>query len=312
MAIQGFQRHLVILSMTWELVRQNPLNLAAGFWHEYRLFFSNSYYSLYGFAGGENTAVTLAARLGLFGLCGLGLARCAVGALKGTAKSQYAMLLAGALGMLLSVAFVPPGDAYGMRLYAATMPLAALLPAIGVDWISAFLMCRAPAGRFSKIFTPTAPGVDLALSSAFLVLLIAASLVSPLLIRALARAEPAPAVSCPPGQTPAVVDFAPGTWVRVIREDVVQLDWLPEFHAGRFRWNIHGLPDGELVEELDHISIPALLFTAVDRLSNRSLLLIADGYLLPAPPARLALCGTLSQSTAGARYGLFYVQGISR
>jgi hypothetical protein len=47
-------------------------------------------------------------------------------------------------------------------------------------------------------------------------------------------------------------------------------------------------------------------------LSNRSLLLIADGYILPAPPARLALCGVHSLSPAGARYGIFYVRGISR
>ena len=45
----------------------------------------------------------------------------------------YSFLLISIFGIFISVPFVPPGDAHKMRAFAATIPLMALLPAIGVS-----------------------------------------------------------------------------------------------------------------------------------------------------------------------------------
>jgi hypothetical protein len=66
-------------------------------------------------------------------------------------------LLACALGIWLSVPFVPPWDSYMMRVYATTIPLLALFSGFGIQK-SAELFRNLKGGRKQKLEAPNSPG----------------------------------------------------------------------------------------------------------------------------------------------------------
>ncbi len=68
---------------------------------------------------------------------------------------------------------------------------------------------------------------------------------------------------CLAGETPVSMHYAPGNEVRLIRENVLQLDWLPEFHFGRYKIFIHNLPNDEAIEILGKVEPPSTLIARV-------------------------------------------------
>jgi hypothetical protein len=62
---------------------------------------------------------------------------------------------------------------------------------------------------------------------------------------------------CPAGETAVTMHYNAGTSVRLIRESVLQLDWLPEFHYGRYKIFIHNLPNDEAINILSQVEPPA-------------------------------------------------------
>lgn len=73
-----------------------------------------------------------------------GLAVLGAGALVRPWKPASGLLLFAAVGILLSVPFVPPWDADLMRAYAATLPFLAAFPALGLAAVVQRLPCRTP------------------------------------------------------------------------------------------------------------------------------------------------------------------------
>lgn len=124
-------------------------------------------------------------------------------------KPQYLLLIAFGLGLVLSIPFVPPWDSGARgRVYAATVPFVALLPAIGVYWMTGlhktFEAAQCGAVRYHK----AACGLI-----AVWTLLATAG---PIVIHGLGEKMTYPAVECEDGLTKTEITFEPGSYIVLI------------------------------------------------------------------------------------------------
>ena len=134
--LTGNQHYLQVFRYAWEAFLAEPGNFFRGSIYNYRLFFSNSWYSMFGYVLSDVPFITTVARFVLYGLSLLGV----VGFIRKPKDALYRLTVYAFIGILLSVPFVPPGDAHKVRLYAAVLPLIILLPAMGVQTL--YLMLK--------------------------------------------------------------------------------------------------------------------------------------------------------------------------
>ena len=274
---------------------QDPSLALHGALNYWRVFFSSTWYNAYAFVAGENYWVNETARYGMYLLCGLGLLKW----FRNRNDPFAGLAIAGALGVLASVPFVPPTDAYRVRLYAATIPFFILLPGIGV----AFLAEKLPARWFQRESEQAGSFTV----EVFSIVMMVCMLLAPLLQDAGTRPVVAES-ACPVGSTRIVVAFDAGTSVNIQRENVPFLDWMPDYHMSVFRGNAHDLADTHLTGRLASVNPSATLFYALDLVSNREALVIISTDQLPELGSLLYACGTWDESPEVVNYNLFYAE----
>ena len=79
----------------------------------------------------------------------------------------------------------------------------------------------------------------------------------------------------------------------LIREDVLQLDWLPEFHYGRYKMFIHNLPNDEAIDNLDKVEPPATLMLGYDIPTGKRVWMLAGTDQMPDGTASFRCAATL-------------------
>ena len=289
------EQNRAIYKLTIELILQNPALLIQGALQYWKMFFSNTWYNAYSFVAGNNYHVNEVARWSMYFLCGMGVVKWWK-----DRKDEYAslVLLAG-LGVLASVPFVPPTDAYRVRLYAATIPFFGLLPAMGV----AYLRDRLGFRLFPKSM-PEAPQITWMVQ--FSILLLVAVLTTPILIKTNSRPPHLGTESCPSEFNMITIRYDPGTYVNVARESTVFLDWMPNFHVSDFRRGSHSLADINLIQAMETIAPPRTLFYTLDIQTNKETLVIIRTDELPKPGQLVSLCGQWDDDPNVAIYGVFH------
>jgi hypothetical protein len=289
-----------IYRLAIELMIRQPSLLVKGALHFWGMFFSNTWYNAYSFAAGNNYWVNEAARWGLYLLNILGIVKW----LKDRKDPSTNLALFAALGVLASVPFVPPTHAYRVRLYAATIPFFALLPAMGLSWLRE---------RFSRRPAQTAPSDERAghAASILSVVLIMMMTTAPLLIKAEGETPPLPRTVCLPGMDSVVIRFDRGTSVNVLRENIVFLDRMPDFHASVFRRNAHDLADSHLIGTLTSVNPPRTLFYSLDLESNGEALIVAPTGALPQYGIPTRLCGYWEDDPNVGNYRIFYAESAA-
>ncbi|MBK7691789.1 MAG: hypothetical protein IPJ31_11960 [Bacteroidetes bacterium] len=138
-----------IYRLAFELIRNNPSLIISGALFYWKMFFSSTWYNAYAFVAGENYLVNEIARWGMYILSALGIFKW----FRNFRDATASLAVLGALGVLASVPFVPPTDAYRVRLYAATIPFFILLPGMGLS----FLQEKMPV-NFLKPHLKSTPG----------------------------------------------------------------------------------------------------------------------------------------------------------
>lgn len=283
-----------VLAAAFESIRARPLLLVKGILAQYQYLVSNSWYNAYGYLRGDSPALNLIVQVFFFGLAAVGLA----GAWLKRREAHMGLLLALVAGLFLSVPFVPPRDTNRMRAYAAAIPILAVLPAIGADFLIRKFLPR--------FFLPQGnPKTTVQVSTAFSGLLVAILLIGPLLIRQFARPIQPGIHSCPGNAEALEIYFTPGSSINIIPESVFLLDWLPNFHQGRFLNNLHALNEYEFVTEMEHIKAPLTIFPALVLQDNSEAWILADTTRLPQTHGLVTLCGSWHTTTAGRQYRLF-------
>lgn len=296
------ERFEQIFQMSFDLIRKNPMGIVQGSLYQWGLLFSDTWFSVYAYVGGENAEGNRYIHWVLYALCAFAL----VQAVRKRREPLYSFLLTAIIGIFLSVPFVPPGDAHKMRAFAATIPLLALLPAVGLSDLANLVPWKYINEK--PVNEPEYFGLSIysALLTAFMV-------IAPFIaMKAAVKPEVTPA-ACQPGETAVNVHYAPGTSVRLIREDVLQLDWLPEFHYGRYKVFIHNLPNDESIAILSKVEPPATLMLGYDITTGKRVWMLTGTEKMPQDYGILQMCGAFSDTTAPdiLRYGFYYPAAIT-
>lgn len=269
-----------IYCMSFDLIAHNPNLFVEGLLFRWRMFFSNSIYGAFSFIGGENSYINTIALWIMYGLCILGFIKWFLK----PSDCYSGLVVMASIGVLISVPFVPPTDAYRVRLYAASIVIFGILPAMGLT-----LITNHPK---LKIFsTPNLETQNLNVTAWFSALLVIAILCGPLIVKTSSPTPPTLRVTCPAGSDKIAIRFDPGASINIMREKELFLDWMPNFHQGLFNRNAHSLSNMEFINYIETLSPQTSILSSVDYLSYRSALIVIPTDLLPQPRTYLGICG---------------------
>lgn len=289
-----------IYRLAFELILTEPSLIIKGAFFYWRMFFSDSWYNAYAFVAGENYWVNQAARWGMYILGALGIFKW----LKDHKDAYTSLALITALGVLASVPFVPPTDAYRVRLYAATIPFFILLPGMGL----VFLQEKIPTPLLKPNLRNHTEGYLMPISSVILIGLI---LVAPLIVKTTGAPPTVTEPICPPEMEGFVTSFDKGMSINIHRENSVFLDWMPDYHVSIFRRNAHNLPDINLATILKSINPPSTIFYATDIQTGQQALVAVETALLPEPGKIIQMCGDLSYDPEVTPYAIFFAEEVT-
>ncbi len=289
-----------IYKLAFELILSNPLLLVKGAFFYWKMFFSNSWYNAYAFVAGDNYWVNEAARWGMYLLSGLGIYKW----FKSRQDPYASLAVVTALGVLASVPFVPPTDAYRVRLYAATIPFFALLPGMGLSFLKEKFL------KSSTSLDSELPAPGKYLTPVFSSVLIFVLILAPVLLKTNGKLPAAPTTICSPGMDSFFTRLNPGAFVNIQRENSIFIDWMPNFHISLFRRNAHSLPDMNLIAIVESISPLNSIFYGLDLQTGQAAIVVVGTELLPEPGNLIQLCGELSFDPEVTPYTFFFAEEV--
>jgi hypothetical protein len=283
--------------MAFELILHQPGLLVKGALYTWSTLFSNTWYSAYSYVAGENPIVGQIAQWGLFLLCALGIVRW----VSAPADLLNGLVCISALGIFLSVPFLPPTDAYRMRPYAVSIIIFGLLPAMGFLYgLEKLKLPFTEKGQTPISYLPHLLG----LSS----LLLISSLVAPVLLKNTGELPRFQQVTCEGNLDLVSIRFDPGTHFNVIRQRTPGLDWMPDFRVGRFRRNSHNMADPYMIAWTDTVEPGESMFYSLDFQSMKKVLIVTPTDRLPAPDSLWQICGEWETDPTYNLYNIFYAR----
>jgi hypothetical protein len=295
----GVRNPALILRAAERFFLAHPASFAVGAAKAYRDFFSpgSGVFSL-----GSNPADMLVWILGiplsLFGLYRL---------IRPAAASASALFLAGFIGILLSIPFLPPIDG-GIRIYASTMPFVYALPAVGL------------AGLTSKEQAPAAPASTPAYVGILAVALSLITLVVPVLIRFNSPVPGHLMAGCETGKVAYEVVVDRGSYIDLVPDGTAACGNLPEVCLGDFQryTKLNDPSDAQVFDELTSRAAGSTIrvFAANDFYGGRPHLFVVDSERLGLPsnasplrlPANAVIGGCATETLVKGRPSIFDIQ----
>lgn len=296
LALQEPEQSKRIYQLAYELIRTNPMQTVQGALFNWKMLFSDSWYNIYSYVGGENWRINVIARWGMYVLCAIGI----FAAIRDRRDPIQSLILASAIGIFISVPFLPPTDAYRMRPYAASIVIIAALPGMGLTYLLNQVKINFSLKENDNFIIP--PKTMLAYS--FIV--ISAMLIGPVIIKSTVKPHLSQTTSCASGLTPIVVRFDEGTYINLKRPSDPFLDWMPNFHTTTFRKNSHSLADSYMINWAEGVEPPKTIFLSLDYLSNKKTLVVLPTTLLTQTGTLMQICGRWETDSNLVRYGIFY------
>jgi len=287
------EQTLTIYKLAFELIKNHPSGLLQGAIYNWSKVFSNSGYNIFSYISGENQQVNTIARWGLYLLSLLGLIKWIK-----SADAYISFVVAGTAGVLASVPFVPPADAYGMRLYAASIIIFGLLAMLGLTFtlenLKINIADKSGVGEINSKIVVWYSGI--------IILILVAG---PLIVRGTDTVPVTTTTSCQPDTNSLTISYDPGSSIQVIRQKDFALDWMPIFHQGFFKLNAHGLPDNYLAEWLGTINNRTTLFYTLDIRTNSPAFVVIPTAQLARTGSLMELCGEWIKDPLLSPYYIF-------
>lgn len=221
----GTRNPSAVYRASLEFFLEHPLSLLIGIAKSYRDFFLPGrqgifVFRLEGWLGWANLVVWV----GIMALLLRGLMRL----VKDIHLKLASLLVAGFVGLILSIPFLPPIDG-GARFYASTMPFFFTIPALGLSPFAKEM----EQNSTSRVYIYG----DLIVSRATSITLVALTLIVPIGVYALSH-KPAYAVpACPPQQEPFVMEVHQGSYIDLIKDGTAQCGPSPEVCLSDFEKN---------------------------------------------------------------------------
>src|SRR6266542_2723466 len=228
--------------------------------------------------------------------------------------APYALLLAATIGHIASIPLVPPIDA-GLRVYAATVPMGAILIGVGgaalLGWGSRVMRTARPIPR-PTVASVTAETHTPRVAEAFGLALAAFVFVGPLCVFYASRPPSVEDAPCPAGTLPVHVRFSHGSFLRIIG-NVPDVDdtriVVPEIRA-RDVPRTAGVV--EIRNDVNRFIAGHTMMNAYDLKRGRLVWLVASSAILPEPPNVLQICGHDSPDSLSRQYAVFYADTVRR
>ena len=198
----GTRNPAVVYKAAFDFFTRHPLSLLIGVAKSYRDFSLPGYSNIFSFdVAGQPVWITYIMWFVFIALLFLGLFRL----IRNTRNNAASFLLAGFLGVVLSIPFLPPIDG-GSRFYASTVPFFFVIPVIGLskspDWEQAD--SERPSSQMGRY------------GSLALILL---TLILPILTSTFSKKIVPGAVACQPAQEAFVIRANPGSYIDLVQEE---------------------------------------------------------------------------------------------
>jgi hypothetical protein len=280
------EQYRILMALALAHIRNDPLDLVRGVIYQYSKFFSLGNWSLYSYLVGDNPVAVLVSRLAVSIMALIGLIRCIIQ----RRQPLYALMLAAFIGIVLSIPGAPPGDDEQIRVYAVSIPFIVILPAIGASFVINKIHIK------SKLNLNSDPLPTRLLVGSAIILLILI-VVAPIYYKVSSRPPQFSQLSCPVGENDVYMRLNPGSTINIIRESVVKLDWLPDFHESRFTWYIHNLPQNDVIAELKKLRAPLTILSGDELKTGRGIWVFADTPMIPSQNGILGVCGNWDITT---------------
>jgi hypothetical protein len=209
----------------WQYFLEHPVSLFIGFAKSYRDFFLPGERSIFPFGSyAWQNGLSVVLWVGILILLVWGF----ICLIKDMRSTQSALLLAGFVGVLLSIPFLPPIDG-GARFHASTMSFFWLLPAFGLSQL---------IKRWEPNLTPghSSSRVALTYRSASILLLVL-TLIIPVGVYALPGKTAHTVPACPSGQKPFAIQIYPGSYIDLVKPGSFPCGSAPEVCLDDFEQN---------------------------------------------------------------------------
>jgi hypothetical protein len=298
--IQEPEKSKRIYQLAFELIRADPMQTVQGALFNWKMLFSDSWYNVYAYMGGENWQLTVITRWSMYILCIIGI----FSWFRDRHDPIKSLVMASAIGIFISVPFLPPTDAYRMRPYAASIVVFAALPAMGLNYILSQIKKMPLLGADKILDNNFIPQTGFMLAYAFV--LIPVILIGPVLTKSTAKPQPIQTIPCANGLTPIVVRFNEGTYINLKKQNDPFLDWMPNFHTGTFRENSHSLADSYMINWAADIEPPKTIFLTFDYHNGQKVMAVIPTTLVPETGTLVQICGQWETDPNLSGYGIFY------
>ena len=295
---EPYQSNTIYL-LALEQIRQHPSLLLHGMLYNWKMFFSYSY-GAYTYVFGEHRTVNIVVQWGLFILCAAGIYK--------WLNSKFADVFSSfvglsALGIFISVPFLPPTDAFLMRPYAASIIFFGLLPAIGLIFILEKLK---PGARFFFLKDRVFPSYEM--TTLLSIGLLMALTIGPYLVKLTGNTPVLPMASCDAEFVSIVTRFNPGTYFNVIPDDNSKPDGMPNFHLQVLSATLTTLLIQNLTAWAFRAKPPVSMFYALDYRTSGKALISIPSSLLPKPGVLMEICGDWDTVSNLREYNIFYAK----
>jgi len=298
--IQEPEQSRRIYQLAFELIRANPLQTIQGALFNWEMLFSDTWYNVYAYIGGENWSLTIIVRWGMYLLSLVGFFSWS----QNRKDPINNLVMASAIGLFISVPFLPPTDAYRMRPYAASIIVLGALPAMGLYYFISQIKQYFLNSSDSPTISSTVP--TLIYSS----ILITVALIGPVFIKSNAQPMIFQTNPCESGLEKVVVKLDRGTYVILKKQNESFLDWMPNFHIGTFKENSHSLADSSLITWAESIDPPKTIFATLDYNTQGKVLVVIPSSLIPNTDSVFQICGEWEADPQLSIYGIFYGRKI--
>lgn len=287
-----------VLALALEGIGADPMRLVHGTIRAWQSFLATPYPFIYVEFTNWNLSLRILSLVGL------------VGALVRWRDPLHSFVLAASLGGLLSVPFAPPWDADHMRVYAATIPLLAVVPALGIAWLT---------GRLPKRNIPAAvPGHGGSWSAAlpaFAIGLVALPLVSPVALGLLRDAPRFPSVAASDCNQPIYVRAPTRSMVSVVRDDAPGRRYPFELGERQFREGLRDFRELNrgLTTEFAGLEAPFVLFNSLTLQPFGYAMVVARAPLVPDPRSGAPfwlICAEPASDPMARDYSLVYATSV--
>ncbi len=280
------EREATIMRIILAEITQHPENFIKGLAHQMSVLFSfQPTNSLYSFTASGNSGFTKVLMAIIFLLSGLGLAAC----LLKRKLPFYLLMLILLGGFALSLIVAPAYQTQYMRVYAASIPLLALLPAVGLDSAVNWIFKRF---HFAEKFTSSGDENSTQGLTIFSLCLLPILFLGPLAMKLFADFKEPKPEGCEDGSQEAVFNFFPGTGVTIFENTPDKMTWVPYVSHLDYVRDIHSICCEEDIQYWESLPTGSL-YPAVNLIDGNRFYLVAQPGQLPEPGGTMRVCGMM-------------------